>query len=116
MFKIGPTKNKLRLIIFVVALLLLVSFLAHDIIPHHHKVEIYGSGMQAMFHGGDRKLLYLILLAISVASLLNNKISIISINRNFHSKVLYSRIAVSKIFDPISNALRTGILNTKLCD
>lgn len=115
MFNLGQ-KNTFKFFILAVALMLIVSFLAHDIIPHHHKVEIFGTGMQALFHGGERKLLYLMLLAIAIASILNKKVSIVEINRISSFYFSHWRIEISRIFNPISQALRTGILNPKLCD
>lgn len=111
-------KSSIKYIILVVAFMLIFSFLAHDMIPHHHPSNIYGSGIQAVFHGNDRKWLYLaLLLAIFIALNFVNKWKLdIRTQKIFSIYFLRLRNYIQKIFNPISQALRTGILNPKLCD
>lgn len=102
----------------MISIVLLMYFVLHDIIPHKHPSEIYGTGIQAIFHGSDRKWWYLMLLAfIFVAVDLLRKWRLQTyLRQSVAISFYYLRIDISKLFNPILQALRTGILNPKLCD
>ncbi len=104
-------------LIVIIAFILILSFIAHDLIPHHHPSAIYGTGIQAAFHGNDRKWWYLMLLAfIFTTANLKRKWKLSSqAQRDVSFSSSHLRIDISKVFNPIFQALRTGILNPKLC-
>jgi len=111
-------RNLFRSIILITAIALIASFVLHDVIPHEHPSEIYGTGIQAIFHGSDRKYWYLLLLAfvwIAVDSIAKREFDI-RLQKSFAYIRSLFHIDVGKLFNPILQALRTGILNPKLCD
>ena len=111
-------KYIIRSILIAVAITLILSFIAHDIIPHSHPSVIFGTGIQAIFHGNDRKWWYLALLVASLVAV--NLIKKLRFNIKLEEIIsrnsLCLRGYILKSFNPIRQALRKGILNPKLCD
>jgi len=108
---------KARNLLLIIAFLMITSLSLHAVIPHDHPAEIFGTGIQAALHGTDKKWWLLILLTSflflfsgSIKNTLNSGRSI-SPSHSF-----WLTFNFSKIFDPIREALRTGILNPKLCE
>lgn len=102
-------------LLVIVALSLILSFVLHDIIPHEHPSEVYGTGIQAIFHSSDKKYWYLLFLAfIWIASDWAKGHRLDLRTQKEFASVSHFHIDVGKIFNPILEALRTGILNPKL--
>jgi len=105
-------------LLLIIAIILVTGMLLHAVIPHDHPEEIFGIGIQAALHSTDKKWWLLLLLSsffIAFGGLLKNgltdKHSIFA-----HRLSFWLTFDFSKIFDPIREALRTGILNPKLCE
>ena len=100
-----------------------IAMIFHAIEIHHeHIEEIFGHGEQKAFlHGGDKKYWFLALLnliavaAWTISALCNRRIHGDD-RRISHALSRYFLFVASKIFDPVREALRTGILNPKLCE
>ncbi len=108
----------IRNLVLIIAIALIFSFVLHDIIPHHHPHQLFGNGPQAALHSNDKKWWYLMLLAfVFVTTDLVNKWRLdTGGKRNIFFISPYFRLDIAKLFNPILQALRRGILNPKLCD
>lgn len=112
--KIMRSKNA---IIFL-SVILLVSFALHMVIKHDHSEDHFGTGIQAVFHGEDKKWWALFALAsifFALAKFLRKRLNI-DAKSPASKSYLYLTFYISKIFDSIREALRRGILNPKLCE
>ncbi len=112
-------QNTLKTIVLIIAIALIASFVLHDIIPHSHPHHLFGTGIQAAFHGEDKKWWSIIVLASLLLSFaitsrwrLENKLA----GKSFLHRSSYFILDFSKIFNPLREALRRGILHPKLCD
>lgn len=118
--EIAFNKSIIGTFLIIVALSLILSFVLHDIIPHdhHHEANSTTSSIQAALHTNDKKWWYLMLLAfVFVAVDLLRKWRLRTYLRSGAlTHFYYWRIDLSKLFNPILQALRRGILNPKLCD
>lgn len=106
----------IRTIFQILALLLVATFILHTFVPHSHPHES-GDPLQVALHGEDRKWWAMVVLSsllVAIASFLKERQDIVLIN--FVGKITaYLDLNFSKIFNPILEALRTGVLNPKLC-
>lgn len=95
----------------IVALILASWMILHITIPHEHPEEMFGKGIQAVLHGGDKKWWLLVLFSFFVAlgGFLKNRFTggHLTITRKSSFWLTFD---FSKIFDPIREALRRGIL------
>ncbi|MCE9549280.1 hypothetical protein K8Q98_02675 [Candidatus Nomurabacteria bacterium] len=114
MFNKSPTQNIFKILIFTIVFLLVFSFLLHDLVPHHHSVEIFGGGLKAFFHSSEKKWLFLVFFIVFVFNVLKGKLSSVEMRRVFSCNFLYWRTDLTKIFNPVLQALRIGIINSKL--
>ncbi len=92
--------------------------LLHTFIPHDHPHEIFGTGIQAAFHGEDKKwwaLLVLVSLFFALVRFIRERLNV-DLKNLACKPCFYLTLGFSKIFDPIREALRRGILHPKLCD
>ncbi len=112
------TKNIfIKNILLVLALSLILSFVLHEIIPHQHHASVYGTGTEAAFHTDDRKVWYALLLVflfVGVVTVRRVQFSIRT-TRPISFSHTYLLIDLSKLFNPIVQALKAGILHPKLC-
>ncbi len=99
----------------ILAILLVLTFVLHAFVKHEHHDEDSADPLKSAFHGEDRKWLTLLALAslvIVFAGFLKEKFGI---SYEKLPKIIYTYFDLPKIFNPILEALRTGILNPKLC-
>lgn len=111
-------KSNLGILVLIVAFSLMLSFVFHEFIPHeHHHGVASVSDAQLSIHNNDKKLLYIILIALlSVAITFIKKSSFYNAVQTASLNFSYFKINLSKLFNPVLQALRTGILNPKLCN
>lgn len=104
-------------LLIVVSILIILSMIFHAVIPHHHPKEIFGDGIQGAFHGEEKKYYTLIVLAslfFAFSGFFRKRLYVDS--KHFISAAYFSLISdFSKIFDPIRETLRRGIVHPKLC-
>ena len=104
-------------LLLVIAIVLVSGMILHAVIPHDHPEEIFGTGIQAALHGNDKKWWLLLFLAAFLVLFGNSIKNVLDKNRQiFPSHSFWLTFNFSNIFDPIREALRTGILNPKLCE
>ena len=102
-----------------VVLILLLAFVSHFIhLNHHHPNEVFGDGLRAVLHGGDRKL-WLLLLIVSFVLALSHVTN--SLQRNIEAIYkssafffFFSRFSVPRSY--INIIFRKGIAHPKFCD
>jgi len=54
MLQIPKKLFELKYLLIAMAVLMLLSLSVHDLIPHDHPQEIFGTGIQAALHGNDK--------------------------------------------------------------
>lgn len=110
-----------RTILLLVAVLLVFSLSLHMIeFDHHHPRGMLQSGVQAYFHGGDKKLWAILLFLASISGLLlflgkhfSGRTSLEAVPESFRASRHFN---CQKLFDPLRLMFRKGILHPKLCD
>jgi uncharacterized membrane protein len=108
---------KIRNLLLIIAFLIITALSLHAVITHDHPEDVFGSGMQAALHGNDKKWWLLLFLAAFLVLFGNSIKNVLDKNRQiFPSHSFWLTFNFSNIFDPIREALRTGILNPKLCE
>lgn len=114
---------KLKYLCFMVALVLVLSFGFHTVgFDHHHPLHIFGEDVEAVMHGGDKKLWLLLLLTfIAIVGAIFWKRN--EISNHQHMRLLpYSTPSNNFLFDvvlsldPIRQAIRCGIIHPKICE
>ena len=107
------TKN----VLFILALLLILSFCLHALSHHEHPKDLFGEGPQAAFHGEDKKWWALfIALSLSLAY-----VSFFRKQRDAASQISRQGETFPPargsliLFDPLHEALRKGVMHPKIC-
>lgn len=102
---------KTRNLLLVTAFLIASVLFLHAAIPHDHPGEIFGNGIQAALHGSDKKWWLLILLTSLLLAFGNSIKNRVVGERQITSPTsFWLTFDFSKIFDPLREALRRGIL------
>lgn len=105
-----------RSLIIIIALLLTVSFVSHDVIHHNHPEEIFGNEIQAVLHMEDRKWRALfILVLLSLGTFLQIS-SVFKVSVTPYNVYYYVHVVALTIVSPLHEALRRRILRPKLCE
>lgn len=106
-----------KIFFFLISLLIIFSFVSHDLIPHSHHHSVYGSGLQAVFHGNETKWYMLLLLGyLLIATFFISKAKDIKLLLAVPARISSPPHELKKSFNPINKALKRGIINSKFCD
>jgi hypothetical protein len=101
--------------IFTLALALLFSFAFHLVELHHdHPHAVFGDGIQAVFHGEDRKWAIPVIPPPISSGELSLLMFIMLATALFSRLVLERTVTQSRAHDQLREAFSSGILNPKL--
>lgn len=104
-------------IFYLLALLILVSMGLHAVGLHHeHPHEIFGDGVQAAFHGEERKYWYAVLASLFASATLFFGASRRDATRvdQIHFAAYEKPASATSFPDPIRIALAQGVLHSRI--
>jgi hypothetical protein len=117
------TTNKRKILagkcmVLLIAFALLSAFVLHEIVPHEHAEEVFGTGVEAALHGQDRKWLMLLLLSalLWIFSDSLKRQNDLLLWGGLPRNSVFREFGFLKVFNAVFQALRRGIMHPKLCD
>lgn len=97
------------------AILALSAFALHAVGFHHdHPVELFGTGIQAILHGEDRKLLAIAVIVLFVF-LIFTRLALFKLFQIILLRRVFTRFSFNQN-NLFRELLRTGILHPKFCN
>jgi hypothetical protein len=109
-----------KTLVLLVSISLVLTFVLHDVLPHYHHGEKEQHNdnrtldIKPVMHINDKKLFYMVLLSILLLIFSNLKLLIPQrIKKYIAPRDSYPDPDILKLFNPIFQAFRTGILNPK---